>query len=167
MDLQIISKHTGDFNKKDRLRLKTKNKIKIEVDEDEIKRKTKPQKMKYKNFENIPVWKKAHQITLDIYKITSKFPKEETYNLISQMRRAVLSVEANIAEAFGRFHFLDKVNFYLNARGSLEELKSHLITSLDLGFLDENSFKQTNVEMGEVREEINRIIKSFRASCKS
>lgn len=118
--------------------------------------------MKYKNFEDTPVWKKAHQITLDIYKLTSKFPKEEIYNLISQMRRAVLSVEANIAEAFGRFHFLDKANFYLNARGSLEELKSHLITSFDLGFLNEDFLKKITAKMDEVREEINIIIKSLR-----
>jgi len=123
--------------------------------------------MKYKNFEDTPVWKKAHQITLDVYKITGKFPKEEIYNLTSQIRRAALSIEANIAEAFGRFHFLDKVNFYLNSRGSLEELKNHLITSFDLGLINEYFFEQITAKMSEVREEINKVIKSFRASYKS
>lgn len=122
--------------------------------------------MKYKNFEETPVWQKAHDLMLHIYDITSKFPKVEVYNITSQMRRASLSVEANIAEAFGRFHYLEKANFYLNARGSLEELKSHLITSKDLKFITEKDSLIIMDNVRVVREEINIIIKSFRNSKK-
>lgn len=118
--------------------------------------------MKYRNFEETSVWQKAHEISLFIYETTSHFPKIETYNLTSQMRRAVLSIEANIAEAFGRYHYLDKSNFYLNARGSLEELKSHSITSKDLKFITQDTFLEILDRINEVREEINKLVKSFR-----
>lgn len=118
--------------------------------------------MKYKSFTDTTVWQKAHQITLFIYDFTSSFPKEEVYNLTSQMRRSALSIEANIAEAFGRYHYLDKTKFYLNARGSLEELNSHCITATDLKFVSENNYQEILQKIDAVRSEINKVIKSFR-----
>lgn len=79
------------------------------------------------------------KLTVDIYGITSHFPKEEVYGITSQVKRASLSVPANIAEGFGRFHFMDKAKFYLNARGSLYELKSHLLIAKELGFMNDTS----------------------------
>lgn len=93
--------------------------------------------VKIKTFEDLDVWKMGKALTLEIYELTSSFPKEEIYGIISQLKRAALSVPANIAEGFGRYHFMDKAKFYLNARGSLYELKSHLIIAKELSFAED------------------------------
>ena len=85
-----------------------------------------------KSFEDLEVWQKGKTLTLRIYGIVADFPKDEVYGITSQIKRAALSVPANIAEGFGRYHFLDKAKFYLNARGSLYELKSHLLIATEL-----------------------------------
>jgi four helix bundle protein len=74
------------------------------------------------------------RLVLKIYELSHYFPKEEVFGMVSQVKRAALSIPANIAEGFGRFHFMDKAKFYLNAGGSLYELKSHLLISKELGF---------------------------------
>ncbi|MEK7067636.1 MAG: four helix bundle protein, partial [Patescibacteria group bacterium] len=80
-----------------------------------------------KNFYNLTVWKKAHELTLKIYKATRKFPKDELYGLVSQLRRAVSSIAANIAEGFERYYFKDKIRFYYQARGSAAEVQNFLL----------------------------------------
>ncbi len=95
-----------------------------------------------KNFTDLEAWKEAHKLTLLIYKVTRNFPKEEMFGLISQIRRAAISIESNIAEGFARFHYKDRVNFYFQARGSVSEVESQSITSKDLGYLKENEFKE-------------------------
>jgi len=74
----------------------------------------------------MPIWKEAMNIAEQIFTITDNLPKKEDYGFTSQIRRAALSISANIAEAFGRNHTLDKINFYYFARGSLTETQSHL-----------------------------------------
>ena len=88
-----------------------------------------------KSFEDLEVWQIGKTIAVDIYRLTSNFPEKESFGLTSQVRRAAVSVPANIAEGFGRYHYLDKAKFYLNARGSLYELKSHLLIAQELGYL--------------------------------
>ncbi len=78
---------------------------------------------KIKSFTDLTVWQKSHQLTMMIYKVSKTFPKEEKYGLISQMRRAAVSVEANIAEGFAKRGMKDKVNFYNIAQGSISEVK--------------------------------------------
>lgn len=90
---------------------------------------------KIRNFEDLEVWQLGKELTLKIYEMTGHFPAAEIYGMMPQVKRAALSVPANIAEGFGRFHFMDKAKFYLNARGSLYELKSHLLIALELGFV--------------------------------
>jgi len=80
----------------------------------------------YKSFKNMPIWKEAMNIAEQIFTITDNLPRKEDYGFTSQIRRAALSISANIAEAFGRNHTLDKINFYYFARGSLTETQSHL-----------------------------------------
>jgi four helix bundle protein len=94
-----------------------------------------------KNFTDLEVWKESHKLTLLVYRITKEFPKEEMFGLISQIRRAVISIESNIAEGFARFHYKDRLNFYFQARGSISELESQLITSKDLGYINEKDFQ--------------------------
>ncbi len=95
-------------------------------------------KTKAEKFEYIEVWKKAHQLVLNVYKITKDFPPEEKFGLVSQMRRAAVSIPANIAEGFKKRTLRDKSNFYNIAQGSLEELRYYFILVKDLGFMKES-----------------------------
>jgi four helix bundle protein len=88
-----------------------------------------------KRFEQLIVWQKAHQLVLRVYKLTIAFPKHETYGLMSQMRRAAVSVPANIAEGFKKRGRPDKARVLNIAQGSLEEVRYYFILSKDLGYL--------------------------------
>ncbi len=93
-----------------------------------------------KNFTDLEAWKEAHKLTLLIYRITKFFPKGEMFGLVSQLRRAVVSIESCIAEGFARFHYKDRLNFYYDARGSVAEVESQTITSLDLEYLNKREY---------------------------
>ena len=93
-----------------------------------------------RSFEDLLVWQKAHQLVLTIYQVTKLFPKEEQYGLISQIRRAAVSVPANIAEGFRRRTKADKQRFLTIAHGSLEEVRYYLILSNDLGYCKGRDF---------------------------
>ena len=89
---------------------------------------------KIQRVEDLIVWQKAHQLALAVYKETKKFPKEELYGLVSQMRRAAVSVPANISEGFRKRTKQEKKRFVTIAHGSLEETRYFLILSRDLGY---------------------------------
>lgn len=91
-------------------------------------------------FSDLDSWKQSHLLALDIYKISGRFPKTEIYNLISQIQRAAVSVGANIAEGFYRYHYKEKMHFYYIARGSLGEVQNFLHISKDLGYISKNEF---------------------------
>jgi four helix bundle protein len=110
----------------------------------------------------MPVWQKAHKMVLNVYKLTASFPKDEVYGLTSQVRGAALSVSENIAEAFGRFHYLDKNKFYLNARGSLEETKNYLVIAKDLGYAEPGKFQTIISDINDINKELNTLVKTLR-----
>jgi len=85
-------------------------------------------------FEQLEVWQAAHNLVLDVYRTTQRFPTEEKFGLVSQMRRAAISVTANIAEGFKRRGRSEKIHFYNIAQASLEELRYYLILCRDLGY---------------------------------
>ncbi|HXG54389.1 MAG TPA: four helix bundle protein [Vicinamibacterales bacterium] len=87
-----------------------------------------------KTFEELIVWQKSHAMTLKVYRLTSEFPKSELYGLVSQMRRAAVSVSANIAEGFKRRGRPDKARLMNVAQASLEELRYYFILATDLGY---------------------------------
>lgn len=89
---------------------------------------------KISRFQDLEVWQKAHQLVLATYRLTKQYPDDEKYGLISQMRRAAVSVPANIAEGFKRHGQADKTRFYNTSESSLEELKYYFILSHDLGY---------------------------------
>jgi four helix bundle protein len=93
-----------------------------------------PERMKARTFRDLLVWSKAHEFVLGIYKYTSVFPKSEIYGLVQQMRRAAVSIPANIAEGFVRRGKADKARFMNIAEGSLEECRYYLILAQDLGY---------------------------------
>ena len=89
-----------------------------------------------KSFEDLLVWQKAHSFVLTIYRLTGLFPKHEMFGLISQFRRATVSVPANIAEGFRRRGTSDKARFFNIAQSSLEECRYYLILTRDLEYAD-------------------------------
>lgn len=107
---------------------------------------------KAERFEDLDVWKKAHRLVLKIYKITRDFPNEEKFGLVSQMRRASVSIPANIAEGFKKRTLRDKSNFYNITQGSLEEVRYYIILAKDLGYVAQNQESLNSVE------EINRML---------
>lgn len=114
-----------------------------------------------KNFYDLNAWKSAHELTLNIYKLTLNFPKEERWGLISQIRRAAVSIVGNIAEGFERFYFKDKIRFYYQARASAGEVQTYLILARDLGFINEDCFNATFGKTDEARQLINGLIRAI------
>jgi four helix bundle protein len=92
--------------------------------------------MKIRNFRDLHVWKVGKQIALHVYGATSTFPKSELYGLVSQMRRAAISVPSNIAEGFNRSHNKEYGRFIDIALGSCAELETRVELRSDLGYLD-------------------------------
>ena len=105
---------------------------------------------KAKNFTDLIVWKKAHQLVLKVYKLSENFPKSETYGLISQIRRAAVSIPANIAEGFKKKGALDKVRFMNISEGSLEEVKYYLILAKDLNYIKNHNLDELLIEVSKL-----------------
>ena len=95
-----------------------------------------PRSRPARTFQELLVWQKAHQFVLAVYALTPAFPKQETYGLSQQLRRAAVSIPANIAEGFGKRGRLDKARYLNIAQGSLEESLYYLILARDLDYCD-------------------------------
>lgn len=91
---------------------------------------------KAEKFQDLIVWQKAHEFVLRIYKFSEKFSKEEIYSLTSQLRRASISIPANIAEGFKKKGIKDKLRYYNISQGSLAEVEYYLISAKDLQYGD-------------------------------
>ena len=109
---------------------------------------------KAKSFRDLMVWRKAHEFVLAVYRFTSTFPKSEIYGLAQQMRRAAVSIPANIAEGFTRRGKTDKARFMNIAESSLEESRYYLILSQDLGY------GQTDVLLNAL-EDVSRPLNAY------
>lgn len=110
--------------------------------------------MKAKSFEDLLVWKKAHAYVLEIYRITKGFPRDEIFGLTAQMRRAAVSIPANIAEGFKKRTPPEKIRLLNISQGSLEESRYYLILAGDLGY--------TNITALRSRlEEISRMLEAY------
>jgi len=103
------------------------------------------------DFKNLKVWVKAHQLTLAIYQITGRFPRDEIYGLTSQIRRAAASIGANIAEGCGRRSDPEMKRFVQIARGSASELEYHLLLAKDLQHLTVDEFNDLDAKVLEVQ----------------
>ena len=103
-----------------------------------------------KSFQDLIVWQKAHQFVLSIYKLTENFPKSETYGLTLQLKRAAISIPANIAEGFKKKTKPDKARFMNIAQGSLEECRYYLILAKDLGYGDSSGLTSHLEEMSKL-----------------
>ena len=92
--------------------------------------------MKSKTFTDLLVWEKAHAFVLAVYSVTEKYPKSELFGLVSQFRRAGISIAANIAEGYRKISKADKLRFMNIAQGSLEECRYFIILSNDLNYIN-------------------------------
>ncbi len=110
--------------------------------------------MPAKSFQDLIVWQKAHQLVLSIYQFSEVFPGKEMYGLTSQLRRAVVSVAANIAEGFKKTGKRDKIRFLNVAQGSLEECRYYLILAKDLKYGE-------NKNLDEKAEEVSKLIEAY------
>lgn len=107
-------------------------------------------KMGAKSFEHLQVWQKAHYFVLEVYRLTQAFPQHELFGLVSQLRRAAISVPANIAEGFKKTGKADKLRFFNIAQGSLEETRYYLILARDLGYADPSLLMTKGEEIGKM-----------------
>ncbi len=112
--------------------------------------------MSMEGLSRLKVWVIAKDFALSIYKrVLPLLPSEEKWNLNQQLRRASLSISANIAEGYGRFYYQDNVRFCYNARGSLEEVLSHLTFAHEMNFISDELYKElTNEDSTAVEETV-------------
>jgi len=115
---------------------------------------------KIQSYKDLIVYQKAYQLSLEVYRITKAFPKEELYGLASQMRRAVFSIPLNIAEGYRRGHRKEYVQFLYMAHGSCAEIETLVSLSYDLGLLDGNTFGK----LYPMQEEISKLLRGLIAS---
>ncbi len=115
---------------------------------------------KIEEFTDLIVWQEGHRLVLLIYKVTNNFPKEETYSLTDQLRRAVVSITSNIAEGFGRQTYKEKAQFYYLAKGSLTEVKNQIIIARDLEYISSSTYIGLANQIGIVQKLLQGFIKS-------
>lgn len=117
--------------------------------------------MSYKDFTEMPVWKKSFHLMLRVYYLTKKFPNDERFCLVSDMRRASQSVTNNISEGYGRFGKHDKTRFYKFSRGSCYELINQVIGSGELGYLNLSEKQELESGYREVIKSLDLMIKTL------
>ena len=115
--------------------------------------------MTIEKFTDLKTWQEAHQVVLDVYKITKKFPKEELFGLSSQMRRSAVSITSNIAEGFGRNTLKDKAHFFYQARGSMTELRNQFIISKDIGYISELEYSNMEKKADDTQRLLHGLIR--------
>ena len=116
------------------------------------------------SFRSLEIWQLAHSLSTKIYETTRLFPKEEQFGLINQMRRASVSVSANIAESCGRYRMKDKVQLLIVARGSIYEMRSHASIALDLKYIAQSVFNEFDGQYELLLRKLNAFISTLRNS---
>lgn len=116
-----------------------------------------------KDFRKLLVWDKAHQLTLAIYHVTATLPREETYGLVSQMRRAASSIPSNIAEGCGRDGDAELSLFCVMARGSASELEYQLLLSRDLKLIQSQEYEQLTQQTVEIKRMLTVLVQKLNA----
>lgn len=116
-----------------------------------------------KNFRELKVWEKGHELTMAVYRATARFPNEERYGLTSQIRRSSVSVPANIAEGCGRGSDAELARFLQIAAGSASELEYHLLLANQLEMLDAPEHGRLAKQVTEVKRMLTSFIKKLKA----
>lgn len=115
------------------------------------------------NYKDLKVWEKAHLFTLEIYRVTKLFPKEEVYGLTSQLRRAASSISANIAEGCGKNSKLDFANFLNISLGSSNEAEYFVLLAKDLQYISALDYESLSKLINEIKAMLIGLIAKVRA----
>jgi len=113
------------------------------------------------SYKELLVWQKSVELVKSIYRITKKYPGEEKFGLVDQMRRASVSIPSNIAEGKSRKTDKEFIQFLYTSRGSSAELETQIYLSKKLGFIDESTYQKTNEQCEEVGRMLSGLIKSL------
>lgn len=117
--------------------------------------------MKKHNFKNLQVWQKARALNIEVYRITKSFPEEEKFGLVSQLRRASISIMSNLAEGSRRKTSKDFSHFISMSYGSALEIESQLIIASDLNYLEPTDFQQLEELINEIQRMLNGLNRSI------
>ncbi len=117
-----------------------------------------------RDFHELKVWDKAHRLALSIYRVTQRFPVEERFGLTLQIRRAAVSVPSNLAEGCGRSGERELSRFCHIAAGSLSEVEYQLLLAHDLGYVDEQNYRQLSNQTSEVKRMLNAFLQKLTAN---
>ncbi len=117
-----------------------------------------------RNYKDLRVWEEAHRLTLDVYRATQSFPRDERFGLTSQMRRASVSIPANLAEGCGRRSDGELARFVQIAMGSGAELSYHLLLARDLGFVKNEEYAELDANLGRLMRMLSALSAKVRNS---
>ena len=121
------------------------------------------QQKKIQNFTDLEAWRAGHVLVVKIYKLTREFPKDEQFELTSQIRRAAVSITSNIAEGFSRQSLKEKMQFFSIAKGSVTEVQNQLLVSRDVGYLPTLQYQESDLQAVQVSKLITGLLKYLRA----
>jgi four helix bundle protein len=116
-----------------------------------------------KNYRELKIWQRSHALTVLLYQVTKTFPKDEVFALTNQMRRACVSIPANIAEGCGREGDAELKRFLTIALGSACELDYYVLLACELGYLEDSSGRPLAAEIMEIRRMLGTFIQKLRA----
>lgn len=116
-----------------------------------------------KDFHELKVWQKAHQLTLAVYQFTASFPRQELYGLTSQLRRCSSSIPANLAEGCGRSGDAEFARFCSIALGSASELEYHLLLAYDLKLIQPKDYEELTAQTVEVKRMLTALLQKLTA----
>lgn len=120
----------------------------------------------FKDYKTLDVWIKSRELTNLTYSLTRSYPKEEIFGLVSQMRRCAVSIVSNIAEGIGRNYTNETIHFLEIAKGSIFELETQLIISLDQQFLKIEDFEKISLLIEDCKKLLNGFISYYRQKAK-
>ncbi len=118
---------------------------------------------KIKSFTDLDTWKEAHKLAISIYMLVKKFPKEKMFGIVMQLRRAAVSITSNIAEGFARKSYLEKIQFYFTALGSLTEVQNQLLLSRDINYINREEFNVIAKQTITISKLLNGLIKKSKS----
>ena len=116
-----------------------------------------------RNYQQLEIWQRSHQLTLKIYTVSKAFPREEVFGLSSQMRRAAASVPTNIAEGCGRDSSSELRRFLVISAGSISELHYQILLAKDLAYISDTIFKELLDETEQIRKMLHRYAEKLKA----
>jgi four helix bundle protein len=121
------------------------------------------EQQKIRTYRDLIVWQKSINIVTDIYRVTKHFPKQETFGLVLQIRRSSISVPSNIAEGYSRYSNREFTRFLEIAIGSLAEMQTQLLISLNLEYISETDFKTVTENSREIERMLSSLIRKLKA----